>query len=173
MHVDWDYKSLLFAILSHLFEIDLCLLMTSFKALRFSKGLKLFTQRCLEFPCTPRIVQGYLSKKKYFGVRCFLTFLPYFWDLTSFSDLFQLWVACLLQTYCKSLMEVCSSPPKILQRVPRKSHCEGPKTAILSPVLRNSVQIKNWLEFVCDNTTFFSVEVRNIVHYPSCILISI
>jgi len=68
MHVDWDYYFLFFASLSHLFEIDLCLSMTPFKALSFSKGLKLFAQRCLEFPCTPGIVQGYLCIGRTFNI---------------------------------------------------------------------------------------------------------
>ena len=64
-------------------------------------------------------------------------------------------------------MEVCNSPPKTLQRVPRKSHCECPKTAIQLLVSRNSAQIKHWIEFVCDKTAFFGVEVRNIAKKSS------
>ena len=45
--------------------------------------------------------------------------------------------------YCTSSFEDCNSRPKISHKVPRKSYCECPKTAILSLVTRNSAQTKH------------------------------
>ena len=67
-----------------------------------------------------------------------------------------------LQTYCDPLHVGCNSPPKILEIVPLKSHCERPNTAILWLFSSDSAHIKHLIKLASDETAFFGVEVNII-----------